>query len=98
MTLDLNGVPIVNLMLAGPADASDLNGKYTFSDEALITLDSGATTSATTIVPGHYRPDSPLSAFDGLDAGGTWTLTVTDTVATMTGQIQGFQLLINGVE
>lgn len=39
---------------------------------------------------GSYRPEGALSAFDGTDAAGVWTLKVSDLVFRDTGQINGF--------
>lgn len=46
----------------------------TFDDQAATRVGGGAPASGT------FRPSSPLSAFAGQPAGGTWTLRVTDTV------------------
>jgi len=43
---------------------------------------------------GTYRPFSPLSAFDGLDAAGLWTITVTDTVSGDTGELYEWSLYL----
>jgi len=43
-------------------------------DEALTPIGSGAAPFT-----GSFKPDNPLSGFDGLSALGTWTLTIQDT-------------------
>jgi len=60
--------------------------EYTFDegdtpDPVLIVLDDEAGASLPYPVPlsGVFKPVNPLSAFDGEDANGTWTLTVEDT-------------------
>jgi subtilisin-like proprotein convertase family protein len=98
ITLDLNGSPMVTLCLAGPADTSDLTGLNQFSDEGLMGIGTAIANSGTTIIPSRFVPDAPLSAFDGLDASGVWTLTVQDLTATNVGSLQGFWLLLNGTE
>jgi subtilisin-like proprotein convertase family protein len=45
--------------------------------------------------PPNYSPESPLSVFDGMDASGTWTLTVSDNAAADTGGIDAWTLLFN---
>ncbi len=97
ITLD-NGTTTINLMLAGPVDATDLGGRYQFSDESPLDIQTAGLQSGTLIVPGRYLAEASLTAFDGLDAGGTWTLSVTDTVTASTGSLTGFSLVINGTE
>ncbi len=41
---------------------------------------------------GTFRPFGPLSAFDGLDAAGPWSITVTDTVSGDNGQLTQWSL------
>jgi serine protease len=45
---------------------------------------------------GGYRPESPLSAFDGSSAKGTWTLVVEDTALFDTGRLNGWSLTVQG--
>ena len=52
--------------------SSDPNGTYVFDDEAATPVGS--------TVPGTYRPQGSLAAFDGSLPDGTWTLTFTDAV------------------
>jgi subtilisin-like proprotein convertase family protein len=99
ITLSLAGGPTVQLLTPQtPVDNSDLNGVYQFSDEAQISIDTAAIQSGTLILPGRFGADNSLSAFDFLDAGGMWTLTVQDTVAANVGTLRGFSILLNGLE
>lgn len=41
----------------------------------------------------HYRPNEPLSAFNGQSLAGTWTLTVIDHAGGDTGVLEGWSLL-----
>jgi subtilisin-like proprotein convertase family protein len=41
---------------------------------------------------GTFRPETPLSALDGGDANGTWTLKVVDSVAGNTGTVDSWRL------
>ena len=45
---------------------------------------------------GSFAPDSPLSAFDGENANGNWTLNVADLGALDTGTLNRFSLIIAG--
>jgi subtilisin-like proprotein convertase family protein len=53
----------------------------TFDDEAGAPI-----SSATSPFNGPFRPESPLSAFDGLASKGVWTLKVRDHVGTSSGE------------
>ncbi|TWT45788.1 Proprotein convertase P-domain protein [Phycisphaerae bacterium RAS1] len=46
---------------------------------------------------GNWRPESPLSAFDGMDKRGDWTFTVTDHAAGDVGTIRQFSLAFTNV-
>jgi len=48
-------------------------------------------------ISGTPTPNNPLSAFDGLTADGTWTLTVSDNAAADTGQVNEWCLLTTPV-
>ena len=45
-------------------------------------------------VPGTFRPEEPLSAFDGEEAAGTWTLTVRDSMLGSYACYYGFTLTV----
>ncbi|MCM3873951.1 MAG: proprotein convertase P-domain-containing protein, partial [Pyrinomonadaceae bacterium] len=63
--------------------ANDCSGTPTvFDDEAGATIASGVAPFA-----GSFRPDSPLSGFDGKLSSGTWKLRVADTAALDVGTI-----------
>ena len=51
---------------------------------------------ATSAVTGNFAPESPLSAFDGQNANGVWTLNVSDGFALDTGTVNRFSLIISG--
>jgi subtilisin-like proprotein convertase family protein len=46
---------------------------------------------------GSFAPESPLSAFDGQNADGVWSLKVVDAANVDTGNIRAFTLLFTGV-
>lgn len=61
--------------------------------------DDGGFPSASTIpttggVTGSFAPESPLSAFDGQNANGNWTLNVADTGAVDIGTLNRYSLII----
>jgi hypothetical protein len=45
---------------------------------------------------GTFTPNNPLSAFDGLNANGTWVLNVSDRAAGDTGSLNAFALVFAG--
>jgi subtilisin-like proprotein convertase family protein len=58
-----------------------------------------SSSAASTIGPpyvGTYRPANPLSAFDGENPNGTWTLNVADVDTTASGSVRGFSLILSG--
>jgi subtilisin-like proprotein convertase family protein len=61
-----------------------------------ITLDDGAAQAIGSVCPptagGSFRPSNPLSAFNGQNPVGTWTLNVSDNAAQDTGTLNGWGL------
>jgi subtilisin family serine protease len=47
--------------------------------------------------PPNYTPDSALSAFDGLDSAGVWTITVYDSATPDPGTLNSWSLHIDGL-
>jgi subtilisin-like proprotein convertase family protein len=60
-----------------------------FDDEAATPISSG-----TAPFTGRFRPDSPLSAVDGISAAGNWTLQVVDALQFFTGTLDGWSLTL----
>ncbi|MCB9841015.1 MAG: S8 family serine peptidase [Phycisphaeraceae bacterium] len=58
-----------------------------FDDEAVNRI-----ATAPTPFTGSYRPESSLSAFDGQDAAGNWTLVINDRLGIHTGQLISWSL------
>ncbi len=63
--------------------------------------DDGGFASASSIptaggAAGSFAPDNPLSAFDGENANGNWTLNVADVGPADTGTVNRFSLIITG--
>lgn len=44
--------------------------------------------------PPNYTPQNPLSAFDGMDLAGTWTLTVSDNAGADIGTLESWSLIV----
>lgn len=104
--LDLVGLNVTHtyigdleIRLTSPAGTSVLlvNRACDSSDNfSNITLDDSAINRIGISCPpasgGTYRPSNPLFAFNGQNAGGTWTLTVRDTAAQDTGTLTAWGL------
>ncbi|MBI2433767.1 MAG: proprotein convertase P-domain-containing protein, partial [Candidatus Hydrogenedentes bacterium] len=60
-------------------------------DEAATTITSGTAPFA-----GSFRPQNVLSAFDGLNAQGTWTLRVVDAFSEDTGTLNSWSVIVTG--
>ncbi len=58
-----------------------------FDDEAAISITAG-----TPPFTGSFRPEQVLTAFDGKNAAGTWTLRITDTASGDTGTLTAWSL------
>ncbi|HWT03619.1 MAG TPA: proprotein convertase P-domain-containing protein [Pyrinomonadaceae bacterium] len=74
------------------------NGGVNFCNTTLDDESAGAsiqnTTSTQAPFTGSFKPNSPLSAFDGQNPNGTWTLLVSDQEAVDTGHVRTFSLII----
>ena len=77
------------------------NSGHNFCNTVLDDDGSGGTApSIQTITPsqapytGTFRPASPLSAFDGQNPNGTWTLNVADRATQDIGNVRAFSLII----
>jgi subtilisin-like proprotein convertase family protein len=81
-------VPLVQDRPGGAAAAADFVNT-TFDDEG------AAIAGAANPFTGRFRPQTPLSVFDGIDAQGDWRLEITDDTANgVAGVLQGWSLLI----
>ncbi len=60
-----------------------------FDDEASHSVAAGSAPFA-----GSYRPEQPLSAFDGQNARGRWSLVIEDTAAFDEGHLNDWELII----
>ena len=87
---DRPGVPEVS----GVGFSWNLAGNYSFDDAASNgTFQSiGVQASAFTLASGSYLSESALSAFDGQNSSGAWTLTISDNAGLEIGSLQGWRL------
>jgi subtilisin-like proprotein convertase family protein len=63
-----------------------------FDDEAATTIGAGAPPYT-----GSYRPSQPLTAFDGMDSAGTWTLQADDQAGLDAGALYIAYIVFNNV-
>lgn len=79
----------VNLSLKRGGSGNDYTDTI-FDDEAAATIASGSAPFT-----GSFRPDQPLSAFDGKNSAGTWTFKVVDSASIDVGTIDAFELRLS---
>jgi len=85
--LSPSGTSVVLFDLSSlPVCSSDIEDTY-LDDEASITIANGATPFT-----GSHQPTGSLSRFDGEDADGVWTITITDDTAGDKGKLYGWSL------
>jgi len=77
---------VVTLFSRRGRDGRNLSNTM-FDDEALTGISSGVAPFT-----GAFRPETPLSAFDGSNARGNWTLTVSDRAWYDTGALNSWKL------
>jgi subtilisin-like proprotein convertase family protein len=80
---------------------TDNYGASVANADLFISTDSAAQVydapvAAVNNVKGPWKPENPLSAFNGLNAQGTWRLVVTDCAGGDLGSIEAFKLLLGG--
>ncbi|MCX7556600.1 M36 family metallopeptidase [Xanthomonadaceae bacterium JHOS43] len=81
--IDRPGVPTTTFGCSG--DNPDL---VLDDEEPTRTAENNCQNANPAYIPGAtYRPNQPLSAFDGIDMAGTWTLTVSDNAAGDNGSL-----------
>jgi len=92
VSLDITHIYIddLNVSLTSPAGTSVLlmNKPCNSEDNIFVTLDDESSLTSFVCAPDdgrNYQPYSPLSAFDGENINGTWTLTIEDTYPTDDG-------------
>lgn len=94
-----SGTTVTVMTWTGNVQSGD-NLNDLFDDEAAAAIGTHNATVADPLTPvpppySHiFRPSNPLTAFDGQNAAGTWTLVVCDAVAADTGQFRRADLYI----
>lgn len=89
ITLAKGGTAVT--LVSQPPSGADLGGVYTFADLAEASF-AQATSGATMIAPGVYRPVGSLSAFGGMPFDGRWAVTVSDGASGDVGRLTSFTL------
>ncbi len=70
---------------------------FRLDDAAAITYDTpGVVAPGMMGVSGNWKPESPLSAFNGMNSAGTWRLSVVDNANAVVGTIEFLSLTIRG--
>ncbi|UGS38528.1 M36 family metallopeptidase [Capillimicrobium parvum] len=90
MTLKNPGGTVVTLV-NGRGSSGDNFTNTVFDDEAATAISAG-----TAPFTGSFRPEAPLSAFDGAASAGTWTLNVADLASLDTGTLTSWALTMPG--
>ena len=65
-------------------------------DDEAASLVENACAPATPTIDGTFRPNQPLSAFDGESLGGTWTLHLLDDAVVDTGAVNAWAIIVGG--
>lgn len=88
----------VQLFSAIGTPGDSFGGSYTLDDEAGTSI-SAAPIVVSDLASGTYSPQTAnaLAGFDGEDARGTWTLSVTDGGVNFTGNLSSWSLQIDSV-
>ncbi len=93
-----HGATTVAVMTNVAGSGDNLNDRFDDEAAANISTHNGTVTDPLTPAPPPYshsfQPTSPLSAFDGQDASGTWTMTICDSVAQDVGTFTRADLFI----
>lgn len=83
---------IVNL-ITNRGGSGDNFVNTTLDDQAAVAISAG-----TAPFTGSFRPEQPLSAFNGISGDGVWTLQVRDTAGGDTGVLQNWSVIIGSPE
>jgi subtilisin-like proprotein convertase family protein len=75
-------------LLDVPGNCSGDNLRIYFDDEAAQSAAS-VCSNGTPAISGTYRPDEPLSTYDGMQLGGDWQLIIVDKTTPDVGYLRG---------
>ena len=87
LLIDRPGVPASTFGCSGNDIAA------TMTDDATLPVETNCSTVSVPALDGEFLPQEALSAFDGEDIGGTWTLFVSDNAGIDTGSVVEWCLL-----
>ncbi len=90
---------VVTLMSAEGGDGDNLSDLFDDSAASAIASHAVSTTDSNAVVPPYFhtfKPNSPLSAFNGQQSAGTWTLTICDGAGVDVGTFTRSDLYITG--
>lgn len=90
---------VVTLMYFETGDGDNLSDLFDDSAASGIASHAPSTNDSTAAVPPYshtFKPNSPLSAFNGQQSAGTWTLTICDGAGADTGTFTRSDLYITG--
>jgi subtilisin-like proprotein convertase family protein len=93
LQLKLKRGGITVLLCANRGGAGDNFNDTIFDDEAATAISAGMAPFA-----GSFRPEEPLSVFDGQDVFGNWTLNIADTAGDDTGTLNSWCLIHTTVD
>jgi subtilisin-like proprotein convertase family protein len=88
--MDRPGVPTTSLGCGQEGDDIEV----TLDDEAVAPVENVCATGSPTIA-GTFRPNQPLSAFDGEELAGTWTLRAVDSAVSDTGALNAWSMTVS---
>jgi len=77
----------------GPGCSADNYEELFLDDEGTLPIETQCANNL--MSPPNYIPNNPLSAFDGMDAQGDWTITVKDVVNYQSGRLTEWSLHFN---
>lgn len=96
--IDRIGVPVPNTVGCNNNNFGDilLNDEGAFPSIEIQGNPSSASCNTAFLFPtGSFSPNNPMSAFDGENADGNWTINVSDNAAADTGTVRRFSLVFN---
>jgi len=103
ITLEHGGTSVVVVNRPGVPEFSgfgwgyNLDGDYVFDDSAGVTWDDvngGVQDSSLLIAEGSYLGENLLSAFNGMDVMGDWTLTISDNASLDSGSLSSWGISV----
>jgi subtilisin-like proprotein convertase family protein len=89
--VDRPGVPATSVGCG--EDGNDIEA--TLDDEAAVPIEN-VCEPATPAIEGTFSPNQPLSAFDGEELAGTWTLRIVDHAVIDTGVLHAWSMTVGG--